>query len=355
MAFTRVMIILLVISNKTSADLYFDVAMFCSKNGLNYITLSSFPQLHHETFKMANELWKHNLMFRQLSLRNIQKDYVLDGAECIENKVICPLDTQLYQDSIVLMAKSDQLNDKINYSQYLSIIKRSKVKRGLLVFTTPLTAFHKSKLNEMLDNISENSLFYIAYQDDTSTKTKYMQAITVRKNNNAILNPIVFNNNGVIIEKYNLKGMKIFSMTLSWAPFFTVENCDSNGKNCDCYGLYGDLMTEMGRIMNFTWDSHIDPEANWGVRPISGPFNKSGIWGGVMGSIINGDYPISLSQWVWNSDRYNLVDFISTCSDNFLLALTPKPPDVDTGLFIRPFTNDAWTGKFIEGIKFFRG
>ena len=64
-------------------------------------------------------------------------------------------------------------------------------------------------------------------------------------------------------------------------------------------------------------------------------FNKSGIWGGVMGSIINGDYMISLSAWDWNFDRYGLMDFFSISSDSLLLAWTPKPPEVDNGLFIR--------------------
>ena len=85
----------------------------------------------------------------------------------------------------------------------------------------------------------------------------------------------------------------------------------------------------MGRIMNFTWETQKELNGDWGVAPISGPFNKSGIWGGVMGGIVNGDYMISLCQWVWLSDRYGLVDFISTTADSHLLALTPRAPEVE--------------------------
>ena len=63
-----------------------------------------------------------------------------------------------------------------------------------------------------------------------------------------------------------------------------------------------------------------------------------------MGSVVNGDYMISLSQWVWTVNRYGLLDFVSTSSDSFYLVLTPKPAEVDFGLFIRCFTDDAWTG-----------
>ena len=73
-----------------------------------------------------------------------------------------------------------------------------------------------------------------------------------------------------------------------------------------------------------------------GEFPLSvGHLTKGGVWGGVMGSIVNGDYMVSLSAWDWNYKRYGLMDFFSISSDSYLLALTPKPPKVDNGLFIR--------------------
>ena len=346
MALIQVVFVLITLTDNALANIYADVAEFCKNNGLNYITLSSFPYLENESIQMVSALWNNSRMVRQLSFEDIQNNYKLDIAGCIEKNVVCPLDPQLHQDSLVLMATSDQLKDEASFIPLLSMITISKVKRGLIVFTTPLTKSHKSLLRNMIDHILENSFFYIAYKDDTSFETNYMQAITIRNITKKMVDDnIQLDTNGIVIEHYDFQGIEILSMTLSWAPFFTIENCDPDGKNCDCYGFYGDFATEMGKIMNFTWDSHADPDNNWGVRPSSGPYNKSGIWGGAMGGVINGDYPMSLSQWVWIADRYNLVDFISTSSDYFLLALTPKPPEIDYGLFIRCFTDDAWTGK----------
>ena len=221
----------------------------------------------------------------------------------------------------------------------------TKVKRGVMVFTTPFTDQHEILLDKMVDLITENALFYVIYQDSDTFQTKYKQAITIRTADFGVTNPIKLNNfTGSIIENYDLKGLKIWSNTLPWAPFFTIENCNSEGKNCDHYGFYHDFMEGMGKLSNFTFESHADPDGNWGVRPSSGPFNKSGIWGGSMGSVVNGDYMISLSQWVWTVNRYGLLDFVSTSSDSFYLVLTPKPAEVDFGLFIRCFTDDAWTG-----------
>ena len=82
----------------------------------------------------------------------------------------------------------------------------------------------------------------------------------------------------------------------------------------------------------------------WGVKPISGPYNKSGSWGGALGGIINNEYMFSLSAWVWVIERSDLVDFLPNTFDRVLLALTPANPSIDFTLFLRPFTTQAWRG-----------
>ena len=95
---------------------------------------------------------------------------------------------------------------------------------------------------------------------------------------------------------------------------------------------------------NFTWKSYKDLDGNWGVTPTDGVYNRSGTWSGVMGSIVNGEYHISLNQWFWKFDRYELLDFVGTNSDYDALAITPSPPEVDFQLFIRPFKHETWLG-----------
>ena len=110
-------------------------------------------------------------------------------------------------------------------------------------------------------------------------------------------------------------------------------------------GLLSELQDVACKVLNCTWEI-IEPqdEYGWGVKPISGPYNQSGIWGGVMGGIINGDYMLSLSTWIWLIERNDLVDFVPNGYDKILLALTPQRPKIDFGLFVRPFTNQAWHG-----------
>ena len=61
-----------------------------------------------------------------------------------------------------------------------------------------------------------------------------------------------------------------------------------------------------------------------------------------MGDVIEGKYQMSLNSWEWNIDRNAFLDFVPVTKDNYLLMMIPKNPEVDPGLFIRPFKNEVW-------------
>ena len=165
MAYTQGIVLFLILNIMVHANFYNDIAKFCHMNGLNYITLSSLPHINKETPQIINALWNHNLMLRQLSFDEIQTSYALDNSVCLDKNVICPLDPQLYQDSIVLLAKSNQLRRKEIFQIYLYMISIAKVKRGLLVFTTPFSDLHKTLLYDLVKTIDNNTLFYVIYKE----------------------------------------------------------------------------------------------------------------------------------------------------------------------------------------------
>ena len=78
--------------------------------------------------------------------------------------------------------------------------------------------------------------------------------------------------------------------------------------------------------------------------PLDGtPYNTSGKWKGVMGDIVEGKYQLTINAWMFPLYRNVILDFVPFTADRTILCLIPKLPEVDPGLFIRPFTNDAWT------------
>ena len=53
-------------------------------------------------------------------------------------------------------------------------------------------------------------------------------------------------------------------------------------------------MNVLGDMMNFTWEAYRQESNNWGTKPISGPANSSGVWGGVIGDVFYGKYQLSI-------------------------------------------------------------
>ena len=311
-----------------SDNFYEDLADFCSSNGLIFLSLTTTDGrnliLHKKAGHAFEALQKHNLRVRRLSYTKLISELTFD------------------LDTFILLTERKILSEADIFQMYLEHIGNHKIRKTILVFTDQLSTLEETELNIILnDRITGNSWFTIIYQRSDNI-TKYQNIISISNNTKTLVQEIKFDQNNKVRDNHNLEGLKLYSNTLTWAPYFTITNCDGEGRNCEMKGILNDYMNAMARILNFTWTSHAPPDGNWGVQPLSGPFNKSGIWGGAMGSVVNGEYHLSICPWLYKLQRNSLFDHVITGKDTLVLALTPKPAEVDFGLFIRPFRNEAW-------------
>ena len=187
---------------------------------------------------------------------------------------------------------------------------------------------------------AKNSYFYLLITSFTS-HFKWYTIITLYNSSQFIMNQIVFNDLGQAVEDFNLNGYNIVGTAKSWKPFMAVEDCNISGRNCKYYGIVPDMMDTWAKAYNFTWDLYRDVDNDWGMFPVDGPFNRSGTWKGVMGDVVKGRYQVSLIPWKWFNER-SFVDFVPITLKKIVLCTIPKFPAVDTGLFIRPFSDDVW-------------
>ena len=305
-----------------SNTIFTDVANFCKNNGLVYLTATSI-----DGSLMKNELSQAFEAFQDTRIR-----FRALPQEKIESSM------EFHFDDFLVISQG--LENSQLFQSELDAIKLRKIRKSVLLIPKQI---NEIQLMEELQAMQGNAFFYLAYPD-SSEQTHFKQVISLSNNSKTLVTEIEFNQFGHIMENYNLEGNTIYSNTLPWAPYFLMEGCDENGRNCINTGFLADFMDALGRVLNFTWISHQPPDGSWGVTPLDGIFNRSGTWGGAMGSVVNGEYHISLSQWVWLIGRYELLDFVSTTTSFEALALTPAPPEIDFGLFIRPFKNEAWYG-----------
>ena len=306
-----------------SLTIYNEVATFCDQNGMRFLTISSFDSdVDNAISKMFESTKNSNIRAR--SLTNSKLDSTME----------------FHLDDFLAISSGPKLATEFHNA--LESIKSRKIKKSLLLIPSQVD---EERMMKKLQELKGNAFFYLAYPG--STKTKFKQVISLSDNDQTIISDIEFNQFGFIIEDYNLQGVHLVSNTLSWAPWFVLEDCNVLGQVCKSSGFYADYMDALGVMFNFTWESYKQPDDKWGPTPTDGIYNRSGTWGGVFGSIIHGDYHVSLSQWIWNYDRYGLIDYVATTTDSTAVVLTPSAPEIDIGLFIRPFKNDAWIGAII--------
>ena len=216
------------------------------------------------------------------------------------------------------------------------------------IMALTLTQESESALTVVMTDLQQNAFFYLVADNRVRHFIAFSNAegfahnqVTFSRAND---DPTTRENENrtILHETFDLGGLQLVSSALDWAPYLMLDNCSDHGLDCISSGFLKDLTDQIGAMFNFTYRSVRDPDMDWGVTPVSGPYNSSGEWDGSMGDVINGRVQFSLSMWVWNIERRPLLDFAPVAANFHYCALTPQQPSVDTGLFIRPFTSASW-------------
>ena len=197
--------------------------------------------------------------------------------------------------------------NKNTWNKYLDLMAMTDVGSSVLLVVGNLERNDIQNLEEMLHKHSVNKMFYLVYQTELDPrKTLWYQVTSLNNYTYSIINQLELDSNEMPIKHYDMQGLEIVSITLSWAPYFTLVRCKEDMTNCGGEGYLADVMDILGDMMNFKWGSDGEINENWGTTAISGPSNSSGVWGGVVGNVFNGTYQLSI--------RYTLSKFCNNLS-----------------------------------------
>lgn len=78
--------------------------------------------------------------------------------------------------------------------------------------------------------------------------------------------------------------------------------------------------------------------------PKSGPYNLSGEWDGVMGSVVKKKYDLSISAWDMDISRVNVLQLSPIRKNTYVNVYAPRRPKFDYGLLTRTLTVESWSG-----------
>ena len=225
--------------------------------------------------------------------------------------------------------------------EFLTNLETRKIKMSLLLFVKPWNSDEKADLVKQLNEMQLKTLFYAAVPSDNFGKLSWYQIISL-KSGSTIDNLSFANNSYLVKERYDFQGLHISSTSDSWAPYYTIEDCNDLGLECAMSdGYFKDVIDILGARYNFTVISHKNLDGDWGLMPKSGPFSINGTWGGIMGDVINKKYDMCISAWTWNIDRHDMLQFSPMATTRKMCVLTPDKT-TDFGLFVRVFKSDLW-------------
>ena len=283
-----------------------ELQLFLTDNGHRYV------DIFHDSCSIGSEFIPKDKFFSRQSLKSLRT----------QNK------TRVNTFGIFFF---DHIKD--NLEEFLSIIQERQVRKSLLVFAKPQNYW--IEVNRVLRKMKLRTFFYVAVGGVHGEKMSWYQVISLASG--YVIEKLTFHPSSyLILEKFNLNGLEVTSTTLKWAPYYTIENCNEYGLECNTSGYLKDYMEILGRRYNFTLTSHKNTDNDWGTIP------KDGRWVGVMGDVVNKKYDLSISTWMWKVERTKVLQFVSVAKTRFVQVLTPLKPTTDPGLFARVFTYCSW-------------
>jgi hypothetical protein len=301
-------------------QLQLDVPKFLSDNGFKFVTLIENSTMPSQTMsKITGDIVKRGTSRVRTSTMNAH----------MTNYAYNFIDANIF----IYDIQNDDLQTFLHY------VSLAPVRSSVIVTKYLWTESMMIILRRNLDLFRLNALFYFVLSSHQGV-TWYQ--VTTLKSGFSMTELIFSLENGQIVEDYDLNGLTVNTIGLNYAPYFTLKNCDQNGRKCRSTGYMKQYMDVLAQQFNFTYESHKDANDDWGGIPTSGPYNCSGEWGGVFGDVIMAKYDLNLAAWVWSLDRYGLLSFVSIISITNVLMWTPKTKETDFGFFLNPFTYDSW-------------
>ena len=225
-----------------------EVVQFLSDNGYHFVNI--FRDL--SSMKEYVSFKPHNIFFSVNSFEMAKKS--------IAN---CKFSIFIYE------------TKKENMKMLLEGIQQTKVMKSLIIFDEPLEDIKALRKQMMVMGLNTQFYMVVPRREDRE-KLSWFQMISL--SSGSVVEEIKFYPGSFLVyQDFNLNGLSVTSITLSWAPFFTIDNCDKKHFKCATgYGYLGDYMDMLARRYNFTYISYKDQNDDWGTVPKEGPFNLSG-------------------------------------------------------------------------------
>ncbi len=174
------------------------------------------------------------------------------------------VDTGAYLDSGENEYVVHLLADPASFSALLDPLANATVLKSLVVICIDGIPLDESEniLRGTLSGFKKNSLFYLALL--TSAETRWKQVMSLQSGYTWSSLKFLQEGSFQVKEDYDLGGLTVTSISLSWEPFMIMKGCDESGLCTQSYGFIMDLLDILAQRCNFI---HLIYKYAWLVEP----------------------------------------------------------------------------------------
>ena len=137
----------------------------------------------------------------------------------------------------------------------MGLVSETKVARSILLLKDPWTADEEQKMTNILATHGKNSFFYISVPLTSNSQRSFSWFQIITTISGYSKSELLFWGNTMKIEEdFDLQGLRLNSISLSWQPYLNMEEC--NGHICSHQsGYLKDYMDILSKEFNFTYES----------------------------------------------------------------------------------------------------
>ncbi len=243
-----------------------------------------------------------------------QREASLMKSASQQNIQISLINHDMYHEAI----SEEGENPSFSQSYYVFLGKSSfeELRHCLLQFRRPYSIMMINDQNEskeaetFLGTIDQAFGFLHVILSESNDQAQLFRIQTFIGGGSYVQDEWTLSDSGHYLTSYDMQGHHVTSSTLSWSPWFVVnEDCVPQDPRCRHSGILAEMMDLMGSAYNFTWGVTLEPEGNWGVSPLN---REDGLQAhdyiGVLGDIVNRKFDICISVWTFIHERVPFID-----------------------------------------------
>ena len=158
---------------------------FCRNNGKQYVTITTAELYNPDVVSYIRHMFLKSTVNNSTTHRMLHTRFVHPKQI---TKSLSEMDITSQQDFLVVVSSSNYTN----WSSYLNLLSKAKIKSSLLVIIGSIDADKLEEIKGSINDSSKNAYFYMLYNDKGSNESTWNKVITLQHYHQSVIDTLSF-------------------------------------------------------------------------------------------------------------------------------------------------------------------